>query len=240
MFDVGWSEMLVIAIVLIVVVGPKDLPRMLRQFGRSTSKLRVMAGDFRRQFDEALKEAELDDVTETLSSVRKLNPMNEIRKHLAPIEEVGQQVRAGLDEAMKPQSKVTPAETAAEPVPAEPLKNGAAELPGETAAPVVETGKPKRKTRRAKAPAAKSGAAKASTRKSAAVKSSTATVAKASPPKATEVKTVSRKTSPKAAASRPPVSKTTTAKASKAAPASAKRAPARTGPAGRKNTGSAR
>ncbi len=240
MFDVGWSEMLVIAIVLIVVVGPKDLPRMLRQFGRSTSKLRAMAGDFRRQFDEALKEAELDDVTETLSSVRKLNPMNEIRKHLAPIEEVGQQVRAGLDEAMKPQSKVTPAETAAEPVPAEPLKNGAAELPGETAAPVVETGKPKRKTGRAKAPAAKSGAAKASTRKSAAVKSSTATVAKASPPKATEVKTVSRKTSPKAAASRPPVSKTTTAKASKAAPASAKRAPARTGPAGRKNTGCAR
>jgi sec-independent protein translocase protein TatB len=241
MFDVGWSEMLVIAIVLIVVVGPKDLPRMLRQFGRSTSKLRAMAGDFRRQFDEALKEAELDDVTETLSSVRKLNPMNEIRKHLAPIEEVGQQVRAGLDEAMKPQSKVTPAETAVEPVPAEPLKNGAAELPGETAAPVVEkTGKPKRKTGRAKAPAAKSGAAKASTRKSAAVKSSTATVAKASPPKAAEVKTVSRKTSPKAAASRPPVSKTTTAKASKAAPASAKRAPARTGPAGRKNTGSAR
>jgi sec-independent protein translocase protein TatB len=240
MFDVGWSEMLVIAIVLIVVVGPKDLPRMLRQFGRSTSKLRAMAGDFRRQFDEALKEAELDDVTETLSSVRKLNPMNEIRKHLAPIEEVGQQVRAGLDEAMKPQSKVTPAETAAEPVPAEPLKNGAAELPGETAAPVVETGKPKRKTRRTKAPAAKSDAAKASTRKSAAVKSSTATVAKASPPKAAEVKTVSRKTSPKAAASRPPVSKTTTAKASKAAPASAKRAPARTGPAGRKNTGSAR
>jgi sec-independent protein translocase protein TatB len=240
MFDVGWSEMLVIAIVLIVVVGPKDLPRMLRQFGRSTSKLRAMAGDFRRQFDEALKEAELDDVTETLSSVRKLNPMNEIRKHLAPIEEVGQQVRAGLDEAMKPQSKVTPAETAAEPVPAEPLKKGPAELPGETAAPVVETGKPKRKTRRAKAPAAKSGAAKASTRKSAAVESSTATVAKASPSKTAEVKTVSRKTSPKAAASRPPVSKTTTAKASKAAPASAKKAPARTGPAGRKNTGSAR
>jgi sec-independent protein translocase protein TatB len=49
MFDVGWSEMLVIAVVLIVVVGPKDLPRMLRQFGRTTSKLRAMAGDFRRQ-----------------------------------------------------------------------------------------------------------------------------------------------------------------------------------------------
>jgi sec-independent protein translocase protein TatB len=239
MFDVGWSEMLVIAIVLIVVVGPKDLPRMLRQFGRTTSKLRAMAGDFRRQFDEALKEAELDDVSETLNSVRKINPMNEIRKHLAPIEDVGQQVRAGLDEAMKPQSKVTPAETAAEPVVAEPLKNGAAELPGEAATPVVETSKPKRKTARAKAPVAKSGAKKAGA-KSAPTKSSAATVAKASTPKAAEVKTGSRKASPKSSAPKAPAAKTMAAKASKTAPASAKRAPARTDPAARKKTGSTR
>ena len=53
MFDIGWTEMLVIAVVMIVVVGPKDLPKMLRTFGRTTSKLRSMAGDFRKQFDEA-------------------------------------------------------------------------------------------------------------------------------------------------------------------------------------------
>ena len=47
MFDIGWTEMLVIAIVMIVVVGPKDLPRMLRTFGRTTAKMRSMAGDFR-------------------------------------------------------------------------------------------------------------------------------------------------------------------------------------------------
>ena len=228
MFDVGWSEMLVIAIVLIVVVGPKDLPRMLRQFGRTTSKLRAMAGDFRRQFDEALKEAELDDVTETLSSVRKINPMNEIRKHLAPIEDVGQQVRAGLDDALKPQSKPTPAETAAEPVAAEPLKNGAAALPGE-AAP-----KPKKTPARAKAAVAKTGARKTAAPKISASAGVAAPV-KAAPPKAPG------KTSPKTgAAPKTPASKTTAAKASKSASASAKRAPARTGPAGRKKTGSAR
>jgi sec-independent protein translocase protein TatB len=228
MFDVGWSEMLVIAIVLIVVVGPKDLPRMLRQFGRTTSKLRTMAGDFRRQFDEALKEAELDDVTETLSSVRKINPMNEIRKHLAPIEDVGQQVRAGLDDALKPQPKPTPAETAAEPVAAEPLKNGAAALPGE-AAP-----KPKKTPARAKAAVAKTGARKTAAPKISASAGVAAPV-KAAPPKAPG------KTSPKAgAAPKTPASKTTAAKASKSASASAKRAPARTGPAGRKKTGSAR
>jgi sec-independent protein translocase protein TatB len=234
MFDVGWSEMLVIAIVLIVVVGPKDLPRMLRQFGRTTSKLRAMAGDFRRQFDEALKEAELDDVTETLSSVRKINPMNEIRKHLAPIEDVGQQVRAGLDEAMKPQPKVTPAETAAEPVAAEPLKNGAAALPGETAL-AAERAKPKRTAARAKA-ATKAGAKKAALGKAVPVSAG----ARASSPKAADVKAISGKTSPKAAAPKTPASKTAANKASKSASASAKRAPARTGPAGRKKTGSAR
>jgi len=79
MFDLGWSEILVIAIVMIVVVGPKDLPRVLRSFGRTTSKLRAMAGDFRRQFDEALKEAELDDVKTLVDDVRKLDPRNEIR-----------------------------------------------------------------------------------------------------------------------------------------------------------------
>ncbi|TIS90372.1 MAG: twin-arginine translocase subunit TatB, partial [Mesorhizobium sp.] len=51
MFEVGWTEMLVIAIVMIVVVGPKDLPNMLRTFGRTTAKLRAMAADFQKQFN---------------------------------------------------------------------------------------------------------------------------------------------------------------------------------------------
>ena len=62
MFDIGWSELLVIAIVLIVVVGPKDLPPMIRAFGKTMAGFRKMAGDFRAQFDEAMKEADMDDV----------------------------------------------------------------------------------------------------------------------------------------------------------------------------------
>ncbi len=58
MFDVGWSEILVIAAVAIVVVGPKDLPRMLRTFGKTMGQVRRTANDFKRQFDEALREAE--------------------------------------------------------------------------------------------------------------------------------------------------------------------------------------
>ncbi|MGE0282793.1 MAG: Sec-independent protein translocase protein TatB, partial [Rhizobiaceae bacterium] len=127
MLEVGWSEMLVIAIVMIVVVGPKDLPRMLRTFGRTTAKLRTMAGDFQKQFNEALQEAELDDVKKSVDSLRSLNPAAEIRKQLNPFEKTASDVRAGLDNMMKPQ-----APKSAEPDvhPAEPLKNGATEMPG--------------------------------------------------------------------------------------------------------------
>ena len=95
MFDIGWSEMLVIAIVMIVVVGPKDLPRMLRTFGKTTAKLRAMAADFQKQFNEALKEAELDDVKKSVDELRSLNPANEIRKQLNPFEKAAADVRAG-------------------------------------------------------------------------------------------------------------------------------------------------
>jgi len=129
MFEVGWTEMLVIAIVMIVVVGPKDLPKMLRAFGKTTSKLRVMAGDFRKQFDEALKEAELDDVKGVIDEARKLNPTNQVKDALNPMRKAADDVRAGLQSALNPGTapKVPPST----PVPAEPLKNGSGELPAE-------------------------------------------------------------------------------------------------------------
>jgi len=128
MFDIGWTEMLVIAVVMIVVVGPKDLPGMLRTFGKTTKKLRSMAGDFQKQFNEALKEAELDDVKKSVDSLRSLNPAAEIKKQLNPFEKVAAEVRSGLDAAMKPTPK--PADPAS-PVThaAEPLKNGATAMP---------------------------------------------------------------------------------------------------------------
>lgn len=101
MLDIGWSEMLVIAIVIIVVVGPKELPGMLRTFGRTTSKLRVMANDFRKQFDDAMKEADLDDLKKLADDARSLNPANQIKQALSPLEEATRDVRAGLDSAMR-------------------------------------------------------------------------------------------------------------------------------------------
>jgi sec-independent protein translocase protein TatB len=131
MFEVGWTEMLVIAIVMIVVVGPKDLPNMLRTFGRTTAKLRAMASDFQKQFNEALKEAELDDVKKSVDEIRGMSPMAEIRKQLNPFEQAAADVRSGVDAVMKPKPADDPATPAAStPQAAEPLKNGATTMPG--------------------------------------------------------------------------------------------------------------
>ena len=66
MFDIGWSELLVIGVVAVVVVGPKELPRLMRTFGHYTGKIRAMASDFQRQFDEAVRETEIDEVRKAM------------------------------------------------------------------------------------------------------------------------------------------------------------------------------
>lgn len=172
MIDLSWSEILVIAIVLIVVVGPKDLPRLLRSFGKTMSTVRTMAGDFRKQFDEAIKEAELEDLKSLADDARKLNPASEIKKALNPMEQAAKDVRAGLDKAMKPATPISAEKPASTPQPAEPKKTGA------TALPEAMTKAPVKAARPAKTPAAKTAAkgngaaapAKAATAKPAAAK----------------------------------------------------------------------
>jgi sec-independent protein translocase protein TatB len=71
MFDIGWSELLVIAIVAIVVVGPKELPRVLRTFGTYAGKLKRTAAEFRRQFDEVMLESELEEARKSFERAAK-------------------------------------------------------------------------------------------------------------------------------------------------------------------------
>ncbi|AIC27029.1 Sec-independent protein translocase protein TatB [Rhizobium etli bv. phaseoli str. IE4803] len=107
MFDIGWTELLVIAVVLIVVVGPKDLPPMLRAFGKMTQRARKVAGDFRAQFDEALREAELDDVRQTIGDAQKLNPVNSLREAMNPLRQMGNEIKADLQKASTPSENKT-------------------------------------------------------------------------------------------------------------------------------------
>ena len=99
MLEVGWSEILVIALILIIVVGPKDLPGMLRNFGKMATRVRSMANDFKGQFDQAMREAELEDVTKGINDIRKLNPTNSLRDAINPIRQFGEGIRSDLQKA---------------------------------------------------------------------------------------------------------------------------------------------
>lgn len=82
MFDVAWSELLLVVIVAIIVVGPKELPGLMRTAGRMLAKLRRTADDFRRQFDEAVKEAGGEDLQREMNALRHNNPLNQIRNSI--------------------------------------------------------------------------------------------------------------------------------------------------------------
>ena len=69
MLDVGWSELLVIGVVALIVVGPKDLPAMFRTLGRFTAKMRGMAREFQRAMDEAAKQSGMDEAARDLKSM---------------------------------------------------------------------------------------------------------------------------------------------------------------------------
>ncbi|HEV7246739.1 MAG TPA: Sec-independent protein translocase protein TatB [Shinella sp.] len=195
MLDVGWTEILVIAIVLIIVVGPKDLPQMLRTFGRMMTKMRGMASDFRQQFDEALREADLEDVKKTIGDAQKLNPLNTIREAVNPLRQMGNDIKADLQKSAgsvtSSTSTSTPAEgtplavpseankpASAEPVAAVPLKAGptrktTAKKPTETAAKTTKPRKVAAKVEAETKAAAKPAAKVAAARKAAPAKAKT-------------------------------------------------------------------
>lgn len=209
MLDVGWSEILVIAVVMIVVVGPKDLPKMLRAFGKATARMRTTANEFKRQFDDALKEAELDDVKTIIDETRKLDPRGKMTQVFDPIRTAGNDLKASLNQSPKP-------EQSAKPVDSSIYKDGEKPAEPEAAAPVSEVKSPSD----AIAEAVKKNLPEE-------VKTETAKPAKA--PVKTEVKskaTPKAKAAPKASAAKAPATKAAV-KTAVAKPAAPKKAPAK-------------
>lgn len=70
MFDLGWSKILILAVVAIVVVGPKELPSLLRTLGQFIAQLRRHAAEFRAQFDEAMRSTELDQIRRDVEAIK--------------------------------------------------------------------------------------------------------------------------------------------------------------------------
>jgi len=109
MFDIGWTEILVIAVVAIIVVGPKDLPRMLRSLGRYAGQLKRTAGEFRSQFDEAVRESELDELRTSLKDATDMNPLNQIKDSvtdsLKPLEDTANDIKGGIEKPVETETK---------------------------------------------------------------------------------------------------------------------------------------
>ncbi|ONG56144.1 twin arginine-targeting protein translocase TatB [Pseudoroseomonas deserti] len=82
MFDLAWSEIALIAVVAVVVIGPKDLPDAVRQVAKGVQKLRRMASEFQSQADELVREAKLEDVRDQIRDIRNFDVKGTIERHL--------------------------------------------------------------------------------------------------------------------------------------------------------------
>ncbi|SDU12458.1 Sec-independent protein translocase protein TatB [Stappia sp. ES.058] len=99
MFDIGWTELLVVAVVMILVVGPKDLPRMLRTFGQTMGKVKRMANEFQSTFNDALREAEqqadIADMKKQVEKAGNFDPLGDLKKSIDPDKPSGKAKSSG-------------------------------------------------------------------------------------------------------------------------------------------------
>jgi sec-independent protein translocase protein TatB len=84
MFDFAWSELALIAVVALVIIGPKDLPRVMRTVGQWTRRARAIAREFQGSLDQMMREAELDDMKRHIDRATSFNVENEIRRTVDP------------------------------------------------------------------------------------------------------------------------------------------------------------
>jgi sec-independent protein translocase protein TatB len=122
MFDFAWSELALIAIVALIVIGPKDLPRVLKTAGIWVRKARGIAREFQGSLEQMVREAELDDVKKNLDKAAGFSFDDEVKKTIDPRGEIEQALappELPHPFADAPKLEEKPAETPA-PAPAEP------------------------------------------------------------------------------------------------------------------------
>jgi sec-independent protein translocase protein TatB len=126
MFDISWTEFLLIGVVALIFIGPKELPAVLRTLGQWTRRIRSMAADFQNQFQEAMREAEMADlkkqVDDIAHDIKSYDPLKDVR---ADVEAAGKDIQSSLEK---------PAESAAETATAQ------SETPALTDATAAATG----------------------------------------------------------------------------------------------------
>ena len=87
MFDIGWGELIVIGVVALIAIGPKELPGALRAMGHWMGKIRRMAADFQNQFQEAMREAEMADLKKQVDTLTSsFDPIESVRQDIEFLE----------------------------------------------------------------------------------------------------------------------------------------------------------
>ena len=162
---IGAGEYIIIAVAALVVIGPKNLPVVMRKVGQFVARLRSMAAEFRASFDEMARQSELDELRKQVEELRSGRLMEPIQQDIAPtVAEIESDLRGGASGWMSDIDRPVeePDRPASEPAPVKSARKRtpAAKPAAKTAAKAKSASKPK--------PAAKASPAKASAAKPAA------------------------------------------------------------------------
>lgn len=101
----GFFELIVIAVLALIVVGPRDLPKLMRMAGKMVAKARRMAGEFTAAFDEMARETEMEEMRKEIEALKRANPISDAKRVLdetmAPIEKDIRDEARQLDDAVR-------------------------------------------------------------------------------------------------------------------------------------------
>ncbi len=128
MFDMSWGEVMVIGGVALIVIGPKDLPKALRTVGQMTTKVRRLASEFQSQFNEAMREAELEDVRKEVEGLNR-QVSSAASSAFNPIQTIRDELKGAIDHPAVQPVVYDPASVSAGPAPAMPVAEEAGPIP---------------------------------------------------------------------------------------------------------------
>lgn len=147
---IGATELMLIAAIALIVVGPKDLPILMRRIGQFTGRMRAMAAEFRSSFDEMARQSELDELRKEVEAMRR-GQLFEEAAGKAQMEQVFDEI----DQSLKADEGVVyPGHEYADPAPLPPVELASEPQTSETAAEPSAPATPKRRARKPKAEAA--------------------------------------------------------------------------------------
>lgn len=104
MFDIGWSEILIVMVVVLVVMGPRELPEMLHHIGRWLGRARGLAGELQRHVDEIVRTAELDEAKKQAHQISTISPERLVREVIDP----GGELQQAIDDVSWDRSHLNP------------------------------------------------------------------------------------------------------------------------------------